>query len=468
MRAAEIDQATSLFGGIPYEEQQNSLITSESREAHHSLLDIENLVPQDLYSFAAGLERRMHACLFEELPQKAVAQEIILLLKEVVNQEVQCFELEDGLSIFDERMFGEPTLTSLIEKLYREARLVLYGGHSFSSPGLRSKGRLERAAEQFSEILRRYVRRKVSLYELANEKVYDELSTRLFGLKVKHDQFLFGNRGSNVRGLTLEFKACIIGSAFQTLWLRLLMRVDHEYVKTAEGWQSWSVAEDRFSGPLALSVGKIAATYPLSIDRQASIIDEGALFLPYEAMKLPQQKSEVEFELALFNQSGKKLAAHYLDNTVWMPARRRKPCKQALPSPHSLELWRLDMVSGDCVAKMQVKRRSLANKDENLLLDVDLDLTLIRREGQKIKISYRVLTCSGDQLPILSSNDSGFEKCGSMDVEILVQEQAAFYKGLAAQIPLAESAAEEELLLVEVVVQDSKRKIICGTYCLSE
>jgi len=484
MRAAETDPAISLFGGVPYGEHQveslsrfdSKVVESKSQNAAapeartiaQVVKNNQNLSINELYLFAAGLERRMHACLLESIPQKAIAQEIILLLKEIVNREVQCFELEDGLDVFDERMLGEPTLTALIEKLWHEAKLVLYGNRSFSSPGLRSKARLEKTAEHFSEILRRYIRRKVSLHELADEMLYDEMSTRLFGLHIKHDQSLFGGSLSGelagrVPGLTLNFKACVIGSTFQTLWVRLLMRVDHEYVGVQEGWDDWMLSGESFCDGVPSNMQRIGATYPLCINRQSSIIDQGAIFLPYEAMKLSQQKSEVEFELALFNQRGKKLAAHYLDEIIWRPGKRKQFFSCPVPSPHSLELWSRDLVTGDAIQNLSAKKR-VADFNENILLDVSLDLTLVKRKGQKIKISYRVLNTSGEQIRILETENAENEGKASLVTELRIEEVAAFFQNLSVQLSLAYSSVptRAEDLFLEVVVQDSRNKVICG------
>jgi hypothetical protein len=406
------------------------------------------------------------------------AQEVLVLLRQLMARETGTPHLDDALPLFFRRLGAESHIQNLVTGLVRDATSVMTSSRvseRFNTPG--------GVVESLDFLLGWYVRRTGSMQALDDLSVGDDHEECLFNIRVTHDASWAGEPGVEVScGLRL------LGRAQQPLWLKLFVRSEGRPVAPREGYHQW--VDD--TEPLLVSnedaAARVAAVMQITPLRQRQIVDRVSLFLPYASLLLPAGSREVELELGLFDEHGFPVFEASQLETLSIPRRSQQELALTqpgvlpsvrVPSPQSLGLWSESPVSGTRI--QNVSARVVARESTALVasrassasveaVEVSFDLFLCGHSSQALYVESRVLERNGSAVSSRVSRSNTEEPSLSRTAFSVRQEvhpESSFQILREATLQFPTQALDLETgvhdLFVEVSLLGADDRVLVGT-----
>ncbi|RIL09360.1 MAG: hypothetical protein DCC75_06680 [Proteobacteria bacterium] len=420
--------------------------------------------PREISRFVAALEERLLSLQRGDLSRRALAQEVLAVLKDLLAWEVSNSSLEEGCATFFQRLQGNSAVEALFRDLYREARIVTNGAGAGTdiSPAFGNPAQL---VSELETIISWYSRRKLALAALWDEQGFDSAEERLFNLEIAHDRVWCGLQGFEVScGLRL------LGRGGQHLWLKAYLKHEGRAVKPADDFSFWVDDTDAAPSPFELPGEKrkdLCSMVPVMPRGQRVILDAVKVFVPYAALNLPAGKREVEVELDLQDEHGNSIVSASIAEQIYVEGRHsaaRSPGN--FPSPQALGIWPKDTTTGDQIFQLEVRRGYRESSGQSYeVINVSADIDLFGHLGEEIVLECRVLNRDGilveSKLPSMQSKDGTF----SQRLTLNPQRQVVRYFGLQIPIPLHALDLEpgRNDVMIEVCILAPDSRVLCGT-----
>ncbi len=399
----------------------------------------------NLLEFAFSLESHFQELLESSPSSKQVAREALAILQQLVRVEVRSYSLADGLELFLHKLFADTTISRTIKDLYNDARAVLRNARSATFE-------IERAKIEIEEILNWYVKRKESLLKIGFS---EEEADRIFNVAILQDRKFSGSSGCE-----LSFGLRLIGHAHEQLWAKLFVRKNGELVASRGNCHLW--VDDHKSPINSGAVRDVAcAVVPILADSQRILIDAVKIFLPYAALDLAAGRTELEFEVVVFNGLGERILATLVNDNIAIPDQLSS---WVPPSPQSMGLWATDVVTGDAISNLKISKGYRRMGQTHQIVSIGFDLALFSREADSVFVECRFTDLDGglveSRVAALADLNSAF----FYRKEIYPRYPISRFYGLELQFPLAALALDKgnNQLLFEVSVLLPNNRIICG------
>jgi len=413
----------------------------------------------ELSSFIAKLERRVAALQNGPAGRKALAQQTLSVLRELLLRETGASSLEENADIFFRNLWESGPLKVLFFDLFREARAVLAGagvqiGSAFSNPA--------KLQSELEAILSWYSRRKMSLCLLAEEALPGDPAECFFGLEVFHDRLYAG-----VKGLEVSFGLRLIGREGQALWIKVFVRRKGRLVSTAENWRLWSDNTDSLALVHEEERQDFTALAPVNPDCQRQMLEGIKIFVPYQALALPAGRQEVEIDCGLYDERGERILRLGRLEEIFMPAELGSEKRGAalIPSPQALGVWPKDFVSGDWISELKISRGVRSSKNTvHEVINVALDCDICGHAGERVFIECRLLYPDGT---LVESQAECFTAEGAFAyrLELYPQRPVVRLFNMQLELPLRALSLEpgKHSLLAEVAMLGPRGQVLCGT-----
>jgi|GEM_PF-2928045 len=376
---------------------------------------------------------------------RLVAREILEVLDLIVRDEVGAAQLGAGLNRLLSRLgagFAEERLVLGLHRLVAQWQQTDNGSQSDLSIDA-----LRQVVSDLQLVIDWYQSRRATMSRIADEQEYTD-EEGVFGVHVCHDRLRSG-----VMGMEVCAAVRLNHRAGQQLWLKAVLSRAGRAVPARKGWQYWvdntdtlfleaanldetQLANDdtNVNGSGVQAEGLFASLVPLAINRNVAIIDNAAVFVPYEALDLttvinaqranqvsqhgsqgqfganPNVACELDLELMLLDESGRILASRVLPVEI-SPTTHSSPvsglrggvavAKHPVPSPQAHGMWAEDSVSGDRISNVRVRQGIRGGWTASMeCLSVSLDLLLRGRaevqSSAEATLECRFLTLDGD------------------------------------------------------------------------
>lgn len=469
---------------------ESELVT---RDIDHAVQGDLRVVLEELFSHSANLEQRIDQIESDSsLSIHRFAREAYQIVRMLVRDEAQLYAFKDGLGLLEHRLCAEPYIIEIFQSLVARLNPLVYQSGSkqliSDSSLLAREPELDRfkIVAALRELVDWYSKRKMSLIRLkasqaTQKRSADPEQDQIFGLSLVHDR-----AKSSVQGCELSSSIFLQGHRLEQLWLKVFVRSKGQYVKARADWQLWMDDTDRLELTHIEGETRFAAILPLLPDRQRVLIDAARVFVPYEALDLAQGCHKVEFEIGIYEQSGKLLVGDKIVDTISLSHPNQRV--RAIPSPQALGLWNEDLIAGHSISELRVSehKRSATINQSNLadassnktqqilkLLRIETDLDLKRevaRDGslareQNIDIECRIIDPAG--LMVVSNDERYRDQDGNFIISMSLTLTSSVTKlyGLCLEAPIQAINLEPGLhdLYVEMTILGRERKVLCGT-----
>lgn len=380
-----------------------------------------------------------------------VALCVVSTLQQIVAHESGRVQFDEALEETLHGFAADNAIGAAVRSLYVEAKGVLHDS-------LQKKEVAPEVSEDLllglTTIVDWYGQRSSSIKKIASdEKLLKPGTEGFFDFRALHDRERFGAFGLEVRtGLLLDSRGG------ETLWLRGQILFRGKYLKTREGWESWTTQDsDTFAIELPLvckDTKRVGRT----------IVDSLNLFIPYAALQWPEdlqgKAADVSIVLSVYTRSGEKLFSQvHLETMRVMQDVRNEP---HLISPQAAEVWESCPVSGHSLNRLQM---FWVEGAERGAIEVAFDAVLFGMAGKEVSVLIRILDSEGNG--VQSVNEQLCDAYGYYCNQYLlsVASVIARFNDLVSTIDPLDLALDrgENALRLEVTLRDAQERILCGT-----
>lgn len=417
------------------------------RNAPWSIVTTGQQVAQPVYDAMRETLLRIRR---EPLAARDLAYEIIEFFTILVRHETGLISPRRGLSLSLDKLCAGRAWSSLAMGIMR------WADKTISNPSTNDfidQGEVERDLES---ILDWYSQRSLSIDSLMTQSNATVSYDQLFKIEIFHDHYEQSNHGFLVQaGLAL------FGRANQSLWLKIFVVLDGEYVLPRPGWDSWIDDTEIFSISNDRNSPCFAAILPIAPETQRAILDNVRVFVPYAALDLPVDKQEVEIEASLYNEKGEQLLRASTKEVMSVSPYREQGYKML--SYQAQGLWPEDSARGFAVRNIFSTTEEIQNKkkiEHEIKLNMDIDM--LGEPNSEFFIEVRCAHTDGEL--IASKKPESADNTIIYRVPIKLARPVYTLHDYSIKFPLNRLNLDgsEEQISIEVCLIDSHERVQCG------
>ncbi len=325
---------------------------------------------------------------------------------------------------------------------------------------------------QLGELIDWYARRVQSLFLLKETLRRDETNA-IFSLRTLPQQ-----EHADVKGLGVSVGIKLSGAVLQARWLKVFLRLprdpqrlkdataEFQYLSAKREWTFWQHAAADIEDT------RLCAMLPLVPQKNAQILDDVRVFIPFAAIAAQSIIEDVEIEAGLYDNSGRCAARVVYRETLGFNPRAyaEDEGQRHLLPPQSFQMWTKDYCSLDRIDNLQVKQSG-----PGAPLRVGFDFTFAQKATEDLRVEAKLLRLSGEcvaqkQLAAAPPSEDGSDLLDAQNLEAGIgfgmcgrKQRARFQRAEAIFAPEFFVLDEgEQELLCEVSLLGAHRKILAS------